>query len=124
MKTAAVTLLLSVFLFSCGNKNSLPSGIIKPEKMQNVFWDIIRADAMAAEINRKDSSKNAAEENVKLQKLIFTIHNISKEDYYKSYQYYQKHTVLMRTLLDSMLAKANRERNDIKIVKPPVIQAQ
>jgi hypothetical protein len=99
------------FLSSCNN-NDVPKGILKPKKMQVVLWDVMRADAFTKNYIAKDSSKNLEEENAKLQQKIFTLNKISKEEFYKSYDYYKVHTDLLKNLLDSMTAKANVERYD------------
>ncbi len=106
-------LLLSTLLISCGNKNKLPSGILPPEKMQLVFWDILRVNAFSHDFQVKDSTKNLAEENAKLQKQVFVLYSVTKEEFYNSYDYYKTHTELMKGMLDSMINKANRDRGKL-----------
>jgi ribosomal protein L22 len=105
---------------SCGNKDKLPTGILKPAKMEAVLWDVIKADVFTTEFIKKDSSKNAAAENLKLQQQIFAIHKISKADFYKSYDYYKSNTEVFKKVMDSMVARA--ERN--KYIKPDSLTAQ
>ncbi len=110
---------ISIFLFgfillsSCGNNDELPSGILKPEKMQAVLWDVIKAEAFTAEFIKKDSTKNAAEENLKLQQQIFAIHKVTKAEFYKSYDYYKEHTPVFKQMLDSMIAKTAEKQKPI-----------
>ncbi len=99
-----------LFLFSCKEKKNTPAGILEPAKMQKVFWDVLRADAFAYNFVTKDSSKNAEAENIKLQQQIFAVHKISKTDFYKSYDYYLNNAILLQPLLDSMIAKAERNK--------------
>ncbi len=110
------------FITSCANKGGTPSGILDKEKMQSVMWDIIRAEAFTDQFIKKDSSKNVLLENIQLQAKIFSIHKVSREQYDKSYAYYFSHTDLIRVVLDSMTAKAERERNglyqQIEVVHP------
>ncbi len=108
----AVSILL--FLLSCGKKKTVPAGILEPQQMQSVFWDYIRADVYAKEILKKDISKNDTIENIKLQKKIFSHYNISKEDFYRSYNYYTAHSELMNVLIDSMMAKQNRRSKELR----------
>ena len=105
-----------LFFISCQNKNDIPPGILKPNKMQAVLWDVINADAFTTEFIKKDSAKDAAKENLKLQQQIFAIHHVSKENFYKSYDYYKTQTPVLKTILDSMIAQA--ERKKILIFKP------
>jgi hypothetical protein len=110
------------FILGCNNKTSTPSGILGREKMQLVMWDMIRADVYTEQFIKKDSSKNIAIENLKLQNAIFSIHKVTRSQYYKSYDYYISHTDLIRVVLDSMSAKADREKFElfrpIEITRP------
>lgn len=114
IRTGVIVFCLTV-LISCGNKNKIPSGILKPDKMQAVLWDVIRADAFTTEFIKKDSTKGAVSENLKLQQKIFTIHHVTKLEFYKSYAYYQSNTNLLKEILDSMTLQAKRPKNDVKI---------
>jgi hypothetical protein len=100
-------------LLSC-SKSKLPSGVLEPEKMQDVYWDFLQADVFANEFVRKDSSKSAELENARLLKKIFKIHHVSRETFYKSYQYYLNHQVLMKNMIDTMLVRQKREEEKPK----------
>jgi hypothetical protein len=104
-------------LFAC-SKNKFPDDVIKPEKMESVFWDFIRADVLTTDY-RNDSANIRMRENIKLQKKIFQIHGITREQFYKSYDYYTQHPELMKTMLDSITAKQGRRKfqPDIKETK-------
>lgn len=110
------------FILGCNNKTSTPSGILGREKMQLVMWDMIRAEVYTEQFMKKDSSKNIPMENLQLQNAIFSIHQVTRSQYYKSYDYYISHTDLIRVVLDSMSAKADRDKYDlfkpIEIGKP------
>lgn len=103
-------------LLGCSKKSNNQE-ILGREKMQAVMWDVIGADVFTEQFVKKDSSKNAVVENVQLQNKIFALHNVSRARYYKSFDYYVAHTELMKTLLDSMTAKAETDR-------PKMIQEQ
>ena len=108
-----------ILFFSCSRKKKLPEGILEPQKMQSVFWDYIRADVYTKDIMKKDSTKNDTTENIKLQNKLFSFYNISRTDFYKSYDYYVSHPDLMNVLMDTILAKQNRlkSKNQFKINK-------
>ena len=110
-----VILLIGLNLMSsCGNKEQLPAGVLKPEKMKAVLWDVIKADAFTTEFIKSDTTKNAVAENLKLQQQIFAIHKITKVDFYSSYNYYKLNTPLFKKILDSMIEIAEKNKN-IKI---------
>ena len=109
-----IILLVAVIFFSCAGKKGFPKDVLKPETMQAVFWDYIRADVFASDIIKKDSTKIAAVENLKLQNRLFSMHHITRETFYKSYTYYTGHPDLMQTMLDSMIIKESRIRNQAR----------
>jgi len=113
MMKGLVVLILFFCMAGCTNKGAGLSGILDKEKMQAVMWDVIGADVFTEQFIKKDSSKNAAVENMQLQNKIFTIHNVSREEFYKSYDYYVEHTNLMKTMLDSMTTRAERNRSEM-----------
>ena len=93
-----------IFAVSC-NQSELPKDVLAPEKMQAVYWDYLRADIFVKELVSKDSSKNLDSLNILLQQKIFSKHQISKATFYKSYNYYHLHQLLMRDMLDTMLVR-------------------
>ncbi|NDE09150.1 MAG: DUF4296 domain-containing protein, partial [Chitinophagia bacterium] len=101
------------FIVGCNDKTGTPSGVLGKEKMQSVMWDIIRAEVFTEQFIKKDSSKNIAMENLKLQNAIFSIHKVTRSQYFRSYDYYISHTDLIRLVLDSMSAKAERDRFEL-----------
>ena len=101
-------------LISCLGKNKVPSGIIKPKEMQNILWDIIRAQALSVEIVHKDSTLNEVTETKALSQKVFEIHNIKSSDFDKSYTWYTNHPNLMLTIFDSLNNQIQRQ-NEIKM---------
>jgi hypothetical protein len=110
MRRKVIVLIGAVFLFSCGGKNNFPSGVLKPAKMQLVLFDVLRADAFVFDFVKKDAAKLPEAESAKLQQQIFAVHKVSKEEFYKSYEFYKTHPDLMQPLLDSMISKATRDK--------------
>ena len=100
-----------VLITACNDKDKMPDGILKPDKMQAVLWDVIKADAFTTEFIKSDTTKNAAAENLKLQQQIFAIHKITKDDFYTSYDYYKLNTPLFKKILDSMIVMAEKKKN-------------
>ena len=101
------------FIIGCNDKTGTPSGILGKQKMRSVMWDIIQAEVFTEQFMKKDSSKNISMENLKLQNAIFSIHKVTRSQYYESYDYYVSHTDLIRLVLDSMSSKADRDRFEL-----------
>lgn len=78
--------------------------------MQEVLWDFIRADALTTQHQNAFGSTAAWIDNIQLQKQVFAIHKITKEQFYSSLDYYINHPKIMEPMLDSMAEKAKRDR--------------
>ncbi len=121
MRLKKIVFIAALFLFSCGNENEIPKGILKPAKMQIVLWDILREDAFTNDFIKKDSAKKPEAESVKLQQRIFAMHKVTKEEFYDSYKFYLNHTELLQPLLDSMIAKAEKNKYSDTKGKPTTL---
>lgn len=114
---------LCLFLLIAGftgcSQPGIPKDILKPEKMQAVYWDYLRADIFANEYITRDSSLDDSLENARLQLQVFKLHNITKQDFYKSYEYYLNHRDLMKDMLDTMLVRQKKveKKKDSTIIK-------
>ena len=97
---------ISVLFYSC--KDSIPSGIIDQNKMQEILWDIFRADALSQQLISIDPAKSLPVENIGLTSKVFSIHNITEEQFEKSYSYYTHHPDMMRNILDSLNVQKTR----------------
>ena len=97
---------ISILFFSC--KDSIPSGIIEQNKMQEILWDVLRADALSQQLINRDTAKSLPNKSLKLTREVFLIHNITEEQFEKSYSYYTHHPDMMRTMLDSLNAQKTR----------------
>ncbi len=99
----------AVFTCSCGGKKK--GDVLSADKMTAVMLDMLQADAFTESYLKKDSAKNIFIQNAALQQKIFELHKINKEDFYESYEYYSARPDVMRNMLDSMTARAQRERD-------------
>lgn len=113
---------LCILLISCGKRAGVPDRFIQPSKMQSVLWDFIRADALTQQQQKNNTSPGAMLANVKLQKQVFALHQVSKEEFYTSLEYYKAHPAMMRTLMDSIVNKANRERPNNISINPALVK--
>jgi hypothetical protein len=104
--------LFSLIIFlSCHSKEKIPQEVLSPAKMKMVYWDYLKADAQTIEEARKDNTKEDTMLNLQYQAAIFNHHQITKETFYKSYQYYMDHPSLMLKLMDSIVTKQT-EKNE------------
>lgn len=102
MKRYQTLFLAFIFIISCNSNSYIPSDIIKPRQMQNIFWDIIRGDILAQEIVKNDSTKNIKNESFAVTKKVYSIHHITEDKFKKSIAFYEKHPTLLKTIFDSL----------------------
>ena len=111
-------LLIAILVYSCNNSSS---SILPQKKMQAVMWDIMKADAFAQQLAAKDSLKKLPEENKKLVAGIFLIHNITAEQFKKSYQYYLEHPDILKIIVDSINAQQSRKTFTAPFIKKSLV---
>lgn len=112
MTRGSILLAVIFILFSCANKKNVTIGLLKPDKMQAVLWDIFRAEAYTSQYLISNPSRNGIIENARLQKQVFAIHQVSREDFYNSFSYYKTHAGMLKIMLDSIVNKAIRDKNN------------
>jgi hypothetical protein len=116
-------LLLAVFVFSlvaCSESKKTPDNVLKPEKFQKVFTDVILADALSTERSYKDTSVKIKDVNAEYFLKVFEIHGTTKNEFMRSYNFYLSRPDLLRVISDSVSAVLNREnlRITTDTVKP------
>jgi hypothetical protein len=98
-------------LISCTDKDKLPKGVLPKDKMQSVLWDMLEAERYRASFIR-DSAKMKTE-TFKLYAQVFATHQITKDQFIKSYKFYMSRPDIARDMFDSLSAQANRRREDM-----------
>lgn len=122
----AAALFLVLLLAGCSDKDNTPSGIIPRVKMEKILWDMVQADQYAAIYMARDSAKvDVKMETLKLYEQVFRLHDVSRDEFRKSFQYYQGRPDLVRGMLDTLVNHGNQLRMDsYKIPNPaPVTPA-
>ncbi len=118
MRMATIFLLLMIAI-SC--RQDASKKIIEPEQMKVVIWDMLNADSWHEQLKLRDTLVKYTNENFKFYNQIFAAHNITKEQFYNSYKYYQTNPLKMQALLDSATAYGERIKN--APVKPKLLDS-
>src|ERR1043165_5925018 len=111
MSKHQVMLLAFVFIISCNDNSYIPSDVIKPPQMRDILWDMMRGDVLAQEIVKGDSSRNIKNESFAITQKIFFIHQINRDKFEKSIDFYTQHSELLKTIFDSISAVKTRNRS-------------
>jgi hypothetical protein len=114
-------ILCVTFFASCSDdRDEIPKDVIAKDKMQKIFWDITLADQFSIQYLSKDTAKAKVRmETMKLYEEVFRIHHITKAEFQKSFQFYQSHPEISKSMFDSLSARANRERLTMFRSNPP-----
>ncbi len=99
MRILAFILLVS--FFSCSEKEKRKD-ILSQNQMEEVMWDLMRADQYVSGFLLKDSTHNKKNESVKLYEEIFFIHKITRDQFKTSFDYYTSRPDLFRPIIDSL----------------------
>ena len=111
---ARFTCILVFLVFSC--KPSVPDGILKPDKMKLVLWDISRADELVNYYSIKDSTFKKQDKYNSFYDTVFRVHGITNFQFNESLQYYQDRPVLLKTILDSLTKYGERRQRHFDTV--------
>ena len=106
-----------LFVISLSACKSNKKDILSTDKMEKILWDLTKADAFTQEFIVKDTSADLIKENLKLQQKIFAKNYTDRKTFYKSYDYYLSHDELLKPLLDSIVVKNGRIRENERFKK-------
>lgn len=109
-------IILLIFVFNACSSRPVPREVLLPEQMQKIVLDLIKADEFINGFVVRDTTVNIKIKRSMLYAQVFTIHHTSREEFYKSYQYYQQHPDKHKIFFDSLYAEVNRPK---EIAKPP-----
>lgn len=106
-----VALVLSLVVVSACSSRPVPQGVLAPDQMRPIVYDLIRSDELVNNYLLRDTSLKADEQHIKMYEQVFKIHKISRDEFYKSFSYYQAHPDVNKLLLDSLLSYSNRKQS-------------
>ena len=121
MKSCTLIVFSLFLLWSCKNKEGIPSDVLPHKQMKAIIWDMMRADQFLSDfILNRDSAPDKKTESVKLYQQVLAIHDITKEKFQKSFDYYQSHPGLLKNIMEA-LSKDSLAGDPRKMVNPLII---
>jgi hypothetical protein len=106
-------LFLFFFAFACSG-TSVPGGVLPPEKMETVLYDVIRADEMVDFLKLSDSTWQPFSRRTALYDTVFQLHGVKKEEFQKSLSYYQQRPDILKEIIEGMQKKAKDTTSQAK----------
>lgn len=110
---------LSLVFLGCSSR-PVPKGVMSPDEMKKVIYDLMQVDEYLANHLRPDSTVDVKQKRSIFYEQVFKMHNTSRKEFYTSFRYYQRHPDVQKILFDSLSQEANRKKNEIA-TKPPVL---
>lgn len=104
-------LFFSGLLAGCSSRNDFPEEIIQPPAMKFIVWDMMLGSELSLNQISSDST-NINQKTTAIFQEVFSIHNITKEQFYQSFRYYQTHPPQNKILFDSLADYASRIRDN------------
>jgi hypothetical protein len=107
MRIFSITFFLIIFI-GCSS-NGIHKGILPPERMQLIVYDLIRVDEFINNYVIKDSTVDIKRKRSILYEQVFKVHKTSRATFFSSYKYYQQNPKLQKELFDSLQQVINRK---------------
>lgn len=102
MRILLFVMALMLGLIACSDRQ-VPRDVMEPEKMETVLWDMIRAgEFLNGFVLFRDTFHNNVQESRRWYDKVYELHQISREDFIRSYEYYKQHPRLMKKIFDSL----------------------
>jgi len=111
MKMYFKVIFIFLFMASCSGKTKIPPGVMGPEKMEKVLWDVFMADVAAQQISGNDTTVVLSDKIKELSEESFRVNKIKEKDFFNSYNWYIKHPEIFNQLLDSIYSRQSHERD-------------
>ena len=110
--------LCMIIFVGCSSPDETPSGIISADEMKPLIWDVMKAQNLAQQMAKRDSTLNDSIETVRLTEKVFNIYKINKEEFKKSYDWYIKHPTVLKEIFDSLYFQ--KQRNNSEFQRPEI----
>lgn len=117
MKKALFLLAIVILGYSCNNKEKAPEKLLSRDKMEDILWDLMRADLF---INNymlvKDTALDKKKQGIELYSQILKLHKVSQDQFRESFLYYRSQPDELKVLMDSL-----SHHKDTSLLKKPTI---
>jgi hypothetical protein len=103
------------FFYSCSDGEQVPSGVMKPVQMQEVLWDMLRAQELAQHSSIDDTAMKLFDVHTGLYDKVFQIHGTSKNEFKTSLNFYHGRPDLLKPIFDTL---NNRSEKMLQLAPP------
>jgi Domain of unknown function (DUF4296) len=108
-----IILILLIFAFSCGRNDKVPEGVLEPAKMEKVMTDLLMSESFAESYLLIDTSKKRDEWFTGELNKVLAVQDVTQDQIRKSLDFYKTRPDLFKVIIDSINARAQRNRDNI-----------
>jgi hypothetical protein len=112
--TALVFLLL---VFSCKSRDRVPEGVLGTREMEKVMTDVLMSESFAESYLLLDTTKKRDEWFTGELNKALAIQDVSQDQFRKSLDYYKTRPDLFKVIIDTINARALRNRDKVYDMK-------
>lgn len=103
-------------MMACSRGPKVPKGVLQPDKMEDVLWDMIQTgEFLSGFVLYRDTNINAVLESQRWYEKVYSFHQISKDDFKRSYNWYRDHPDMMKRILDSLSVRKDPEPASVPV---------
>ena len=114
MKSLVILSISCFFLFACDTPKLLPES-----KMKVLVWSLLKDSYDSATSSFKFAGKFTDEDLAPMEQ-VFKQNNVSRQDFYYTFENYQQDPGKLKILMDSVIAYGGRDMSKPSSVKKPV----
>lgn len=110
MRISLCVVIICLCMMACNRGPKVPKDVLQPDKMEDVLWDMIQTgEFLSGFVLYRDTNINAVMESQRWYEKVYSFHQISKEDFKRSYNWYRDHPDMMKRILDSLSVRKDPE---------------
>ncbi|GEM_PF-2800584 len=121
MRVTLVIISFALLLSACSSKRA-PKGILEPEPMQEVLFDMLMAgEFLNGYVLLRDTGIHKLVKSDQVYNKVLALHKIDRATFEKSITWYQQHPQMMKEVLDSIAANKVEKTDVLPNMPAPVI---
>jgi len=108
----SIIIFIGICIAACADNDKIPKDIIQKDRMEKIMWDMLQADRFVNTFvtDKTDSMDEKNKQAAEFYARVFRMHNISKDEFIKSYNFYLGRPDITKVMFDSISARAERRR--------------
>ncbi len=111
-----ILVILALF-FSCKSRDSIPEGVLGTQKMEKVMTDMLMSESFAESYLLLDTTKKRDEWFTGELNKVLAIQDVTQDQFRKSLNYYKTRPDLFKVIIDTINARALRNRDRVYDMK-------